>query len=48
MFEHAVKVKHVISSNPCERTNLPSTEREEMAFLSADEFTELLSFIPPR
>ena len=48
MFEHAVKVKKVIAYNPCERTNLPSTEREEMVFLSADEFTELLSFIPPR
>lgn len=48
LFEHALRVKKIIDENPCARTNLPSSEREEMVFLSPDEFTELLSFIPPK
>lgn len=48
MFQHALEVSGHVKRNPCARTNLPSSERREMVFLSADEFAELLSFIPPR
>jgi integrase len=48
MFQHAVEVTEILRKNPCARTNLPNSEREEMVFLSPDEFVELLSFIPPR
>jgi integrase len=47
MFQHAVEVSEILRKNPCARTNLPNSEQEEMVFLSPDEFTQLLSYIPP-
>ena len=47
MFQSAVD-DGVITKNPCGRSKLPETERREMVFLSADEFTQLLSYIPVR
>jgi len=48
MFQYAVDVSEILRKNPCSHTSLPSSEREEMAFLSADEFAQVLSYIPPR
>ena len=45
MFQSAVE-DGVITKNPCGRSKLPETERREMCFLSPDEFTMLLSYIP--
>ena len=47
MFQAAVE-DGVITKNPCGRSKLPDTERREMVFLSPDEFTTLLSYIPVR
>lgn len=47
MFQNAVD-DGVVPSNPCAKTKLPETERREMVFLSPDEFTVLLSYIPER
>lgn len=46
MFQHAVQ-RGVVDRNPCEGSNMPSSESREMTFLSGDEYTRLLSFIPP-
>jgi integrase len=45
MFQSAVD-DELITRNPCAKTNLPDSERGEMVFLSPDEFTTLLSYIP--
>lgn len=45
MLEHAVR-RGLISRNPCDGTRLPTTESQEMVFLSPNEFTALLDFIP--
>ena len=37
----------LIGRNPCAKTNLPSSERREMVFLTANEFVSLLAYIPP-
>lgn len=47
LFQHAVD-DEVIPRNPCAKTVLPETVRDDMVFLSADEFTTLLSYIPSR
>ena len=47
MFDAAVE-QELVRRNPCAKTRMPTSEREEMVFLSADEFTFLLSYIPPR
>jgi integrase len=46
MFQHAVQ-RGVVDRNPCEGSNMPSSESREMTFLSGDEYTRLLSYIPP-
>jgi len=38
----------IITKNPCSRSTLPESESVEMVFLSADEFTHLLAYIPTR
>jgi len=38
----------LIAANPCDGTNLPKTEQEEMVFLTADEFAILLAKIRPQ
>lgn len=45
MFQHAVQ-RGVVTRNPCEGTGMPSSESREMTFLSGDEFTRLLKYIP--
>lgn len=45
-FKSAVRAGH-IPANPCEGTRIPKTERQEMVFLTHDEFTILLSHIRP-
>ena len=47
MFQHA-QDRGVIPRNPCAGTRMPNTERQEMTFLSPDEFTTLLEYIPER
>lgn len=47
MMQNAVD-DGVIPSNPCAKSTLPKSERVEMVFLSPDEFTSLLGYIPPR
>src|SRR5690606_8290571 len=47
MFQNAVD-DGIIDANPCAKTKLPDSERREMVFLSPDEFTVLLSYIPER
>ncbi|MEA9983699.1 tyrosine-type recombinase/integrase [Subtercola sp. RTI3] len=47
MFEDA-RESGLIQKNPCQKTGLPESERLEMTFLTPNEFTELLSFIPPK
>lgn len=45
MFQQAVD-DEVITKNPCRRSRLPEMESTEMVFLSNDEFTSLLAYIP--
>lgn len=45
MFQNAVQ-RGVVDRNPCEGTSMPSSESREMTFLSGDEYTRLLSYIP--
>lgn len=45
MFQSAVD-DGLLTKNPCARTRLPESETLEMVFLSADEFTLLLGYIP--
>jgi integrase len=45
MFQSAVD-DELITKNPCARSKLPESEELEMVFLSADEFTTLLAYIP--
>jgi integrase len=45
MFNHAIR-RGIINRNPCDGTNMPSTERLEMVFLNPDEFTALLGYVP--
>lgn len=45
MFNHAIR-RGIINRNPCDGTNMPSTERLEMVFLNPDEFTTLLGYVP--
>ncbi|MGB2557786.1 tyrosine-type recombinase/integrase [Cellulosimicrobium cellulans] len=45
-FKSAVRAG-LIPANPCEGTRIPKTERQEMVFLTHDEFTILLSHIRP-
>lgn len=45
MFQHAVQ-RGVVDRNPCEGTNMPASESREMTFLSGDEYTRLLAYIP--
>lgn len=45
MFANAVD-DGLIPANPCAKTRLPETERPDMVFLSEDEFTDLLAYIP--
>jgi len=47
MFQSAVD-GGIIPRNPCSRSRLPESEHREMVFLSPDEFTNLLAYIPPR
>jgi integrase len=47
MFQHAVN-RDIIAKNPCSSTRMPASEELEMVFLSPDEFTALLDFIPDR
>ena len=47
MFESAVDAK-IIGSNPCSKTRMPTTERDDMVFLTPDEFTFLLGYIPQK
>jgi integrase len=47
MFQRAVE-DSIIDRNPCTRTRIPETERQEMVFLSPNEFTTLLSYVPER
>ena len=47
MFQSAVDMDPpLISRNPCTGSRLPETEQKEMVFLSVDEFTMFLSYIP--
>jgi integrase len=49
MFQDAVDDDRIpLTRNPCAKTNLPESEQQEMVFLSADEFTTLLAYIPPK
>lgn len=45
MFASAVE-DGLITKNPCGKSRLPESEQLEMTFLSVNEFTELLGFIP--
>ena len=45
MFQSAVD-DDLITKNPCARSRLPESEQLEMVFLSPDEFTNLLAYIP--
>lgn len=45
MFQSAVE-DGLITKNPCARSRLPETEELEMVFLSPDEFTTLLGYVP--
>lgn len=45
MFQSAVE-DELLTRNPCARSRLPDSERGEMVFLSPDEFTTLLSYVP--
>lgn len=45
-LKSAVRAGH-IPANPCEGTRIPKTERQEMVFLTHDEFTVLLTHIRP-
>jgi integrase len=45
MFQSAVD-DGLIVKNPCARSRLPESERLEMTFLSPDEFTHLLAYVP--
>lgn len=47
MFQRALDDR-IIDRNPCTRSRIPETEREEMVFLSPNEFTHLLSYLPER
>ena len=47
MFQSAVD-DELITRSPCAKSRLPSSETREMVFLSADEFTTLLAYIPPK
>lgn len=47
MFQSAVDMDPpLIGRNPCATSRLPESEQKEMVFLSPDEFTLLLSYIP--
>src|SRR5690606_36535645 len=49
MFQSAVDAdRPLLERNPCRRSRIPETESEEMMFLSANEFTTLLGYIPPK
>lgn len=49
MFQDAVDDDRApLTRNPCAKTNLPESEQQEMVFLSADEFTAFLAYIPVR
>lgn len=47
MFQSAVD-DELIVRNPCAKTVLPETVRDDMVFLNADEFTTILGYIPDR
>jgi integrase len=47
LFQHALD-RGLIQRSPCRETRMPKTERKEMVFLSPDEFTALLEYIPER
>jgi len=47
MFQSAIDEEpSLITRNPCAKTNLPASESQEMVFLSPNEFTTLLGYIP--
>ena len=49
MFQSAVESDPpLIGRNPCTRSRLPESEHKEMVFLSPDEFTTFLGYIPAR
>lgn len=45
MFQNAVD-DGLLAQNPCRRSRLPESESVEMVFLSANEFTTLLAYVP--
>jgi integrase len=45
MYKEAVR-EGLITRNPCEGTRIPQTERQEMVFLSLNEFETLYAHIP--
>lgn len=47
MFQQAID-RGLVQKSPCRGTRMPATSRKEMVFLSSDEFTTLLEFIPER
>jgi len=47
MFQNAVD-DGLLNRNPCARSRLPESESTEMVFLSPNEFTTLLAYIPAR
>lgn len=47
MFDHAIEA-NIVTKNPCTKTRLPTTESREMVFLTPNEYTDLLSYIPDR
>lgn len=47
MFLSAVE-DELLNRNPCAKSKLPDSTMAEMVFLSADEFTTLLAYIPQR